>query len=153
MTPLCVISHCSLHTLPHAQLWIQSSGQVPTYSWVVNKMKNLWDADVGGNSLHSGGATALALAEMADDHIQACSHWSLNAYQIYIRKHLIMLQSLLHGHSEFNTNTWDQFNSFFLTSIPSQHHSLYLVFTVTGLTYTLIQHLSTCPHYFCTLLG
>jgi len=88
----------------HAQLWLQSSGQVPTYSWVINKMKNLWDADIGSHSLCSGGATMLALSGTTDDHIQAHSHWSLNAYQIYIHKHPIMLRSL-DGHSAFDTNT------------------------------------------------
>ena len=34
----------------HAQLWLHSSGQVPTYSWIVNKMKSLWDSDVSGHS-------------------------------------------------------------------------------------------------------
>ena len=110
--PLCprrpFVSYLAAHNAHfpmHAQLWLWSSGQIPTYSWVVNKMKNLWNTDVGGHSLRSGGATALALAGTADDHIQACSCWSSNAYQIYIRKHPIILQSLLHSRSAFDTDS------------------------------------------------
>ena len=89
----------------HSQLWLRLSGQVPNYSWIINKMKLLWDSDVGGHSLCSGGATALALAGTPDDHIQAHSHWSSNTYHVYIHKHPIMLQSLLHGRSAFDAMT------------------------------------------------
>ena len=60
--------------------------------------------DVAGHSLRSGGATALALAGVPDDHIQARGHWSLDAYRSYIRKHPIMLQALLHGQSAFDNH-------------------------------------------------
>ena len=110
--PLCphcpFISYLAAHDTRfplHAQLWLRSTGQVPTYSWVVNRMKHTWDSDIGGHSLCSGGATALTLAGTADDHIQAWGCWSSNAYQTYICKHPDMLQSLLHGHSAFDANT------------------------------------------------
>jgi len=73
----------------HAQLWLRLTGQVPTNSWVVNKMKHTWDSDIGSHSLCSGGATSLALAGTADDHIQAHGHWSSNAYQTYIHNTLL----------------------------------------------------------------
>ena len=83
------------HFPMHAQLWLCSSGQVPTYSWIINKM----------HSLCSGGATALTLTGTPDEHIQAHGHWSSNTYHVYIRKHPIMLQSLLHSRSAFDAMT------------------------------------------------
>jgi len=89
----------------HAQLWLRSMGEVPTYSWVVSKLKLVLSSNVAGHSLLSGGATALALAGTPDDHIQAHGRWSSNAYHVYIRKHPIMLQSLLYAHSAFDKST------------------------------------------------
>jgi len=68
-------------------------------------MRDALGDDVAGHSLRSGGATALALAGTPDDHIQARGRWSSNAYQIYIRKHPVMLQSMLHGRSAFDLKT------------------------------------------------
>ena len=60
--------------------------------------------DVAGHSLRSCGATALAFAGIPDDHMQARGRWSSDAYRSYIRKHLIMLQALLHGQSTFDNH-------------------------------------------------
>jgi len=89
----------------HAPLWLRSTGDVPTYSWVVSRLKHALGTDVAGHSLRSGGATTLALAGTPDDHIQAHGRWSSNAYHVYIRKHPIMMQSLLHGHSAFDLSS------------------------------------------------
>src|SRR5882672_9404701 len=86
-----------LHFPFHPQLWLRSTGEVPTYSWLVQCMKLALGDDVAGHSLRSGGATALAIAGTPDDHIQARGHWSSNSYHIYIHHHPVMLQSLLHG--------------------------------------------------------
>ena len=88
----------------HPQLWLTSAGSPPTYSWIVRRLKSALGDDVAGHSLRSGGATALAIAGTPDDHIQARGRWSSNAYQIYIQKHPVMLQSLLHSHSAFDLN-------------------------------------------------
>jgi len=77
-------------------------GEVLTYSWVMNKLKSALSSDVTGHSLCSGGPTAVAIAGTPDDHIQARGRWSSHAYHMYIRKHPVMLQSLLHSHSAFN---------------------------------------------------
>ena len=60
--------------------------------------------DVAGHSLLSGGATALALDGIPDDHIQVRGCWSSDAYHSYIRKHPVMLQALLHGQSTFDNH-------------------------------------------------
>ncbi|KIJ37334.1 hypothetical protein M422DRAFT_260282 [Sphaerobolus stellatus SS14] len=45
--------------------------------------------------------TALTLAGVSDSTIQAMGRWSLDTWRIYIRKHPILLQALMHGHSVF----------------------------------------------------
>jgi len=79
-------------------------GEVPTYSWVVQCMKAVLSTDVAGHSLQSGGAMALALSSTPDDHIQAQGWWYSDSYHVYICRHPVMLQSLLHGCSAFNFN-------------------------------------------------
>src|SRR5882724_10841874 len=39
----------------HAQLWLWSTGEVPTYSWVVSKLKIVLGSNVASHSLCSGG--------------------------------------------------------------------------------------------------
>ncbi|KIJ29247.1 hypothetical protein M422DRAFT_103070, partial [Sphaerobolus stellatus SS14] len=51
-------------------LWITQLGLPPTYSWFVSHLQNLLGDDVAGHLLHSGGATALALAGVSDNIIQ-----------------------------------------------------------------------------------
>ncbi|KIJ57299.1 hypothetical protein M422DRAFT_238894 [Sphaerobolus stellatus SS14] len=84
-------------------LWITAQGQPPTYSWFVSRLQKLIGNDVAGHSLRSGGATALALAGVADNAIQAMGHWSSDTWRIYIRKHPVLLQAMMHGHSAFQT--------------------------------------------------
>src|SRR5882724_10194866 len=99
------LTACNTHFPFHAQLWLWSMGEVPTFSWVISKLKLILGSNVANHSLFLGGVTALVLAGTPDDHIQAHGRWSLNAYHIYICKHPIMLQSLLHGCSAFNRTT------------------------------------------------
>jgi len=77
--------------------------------------------DIAGHSLQSGGVRGLAIVATPNDHIQACSCWTSQSYQIYIWKHPVMLQSLLHSHSaiDLSTLSW---------SIPSaKSHWLHLL--------------------------
>jgi hypothetical protein len=53
--------------------------------------------DLAGQSLRAGGATALALAGVSNDLIQAAGRWSSDVFQAYIRKHPILLQLLIWG--------------------------------------------------------
>ncbi|KIJ50206.1 hypothetical protein M422DRAFT_159981 [Sphaerobolus stellatus SS14] len=61
--------------------------------------------DIAGHSLCSGGAMALALADVADNAIQAMGHWSSDTWHIYICKHPVLLQAIMHGHSAFQTQS------------------------------------------------
>src|SRR5882672_6725292 len=60
----------------HPELWLTSEGHVPTYSWVVSRLQSTLGREVGGHSIHSGGATALALAGVPDNLIQLMGRWS-----------------------------------------------------------------------------
>ena len=98
------LTHCDSCFLFHPQLWLHVNGHVLTYSWVVQQLKVTLSDNVAGHSLHWGRATALALASVPNDHIQACGHWSSDAYRSYIRKHPVMLQVLLHSQSAFDNH-------------------------------------------------
>ena len=86
------------------ELWLTSSGDTPTYSWVVSCLHSKLDKDVGGHSLRSGGVTALASAAVNDDAIQSMGRWSSDTFRIYIRKHPVLLHALLHNESAFTTS-------------------------------------------------
>ena len=55
------------------------------------------DHDIAGHSLRAGGATFFAAAGWPDDRIQALGRWSSEAFRIYIRKHPVLMQVLLHS--------------------------------------------------------
>src|SRR5882672_7387487 len=43
---------------PHyPELWLTSEGHVPTYSWLVSRLRSTLGREVGGHSIRSGGAT------------------------------------------------------------------------------------------------
>ena len=98
------LTHRDSHFLFLPQLWLCVNGHMPTYSWVVQQLKLTLGNDVAGHSLCSGRATALVVTSVPDDHIQACGHWSSDAYHSYIRQHPVMLQVLLHGQSAFDNH-------------------------------------------------
>ena len=53
---------------------------------------------IGGHSMRSSGATSLATAGVPSAQIQAIGRWTSPTWQRYIRKHPVLLQSLLfHG--------------------------------------------------------
>ena len=83
----------------HPELWLTSSRSIPTYSWFVAKLRSTLGPNVGGHSIRSGAATALALAGVPDNVIQAMGRWASEAFKIYIRKHPIVLHALIHGRS------------------------------------------------------
>src|SRR5882724_6749465 len=95
--------HCTSRvlspTLP--ELWLTSSGDTPSYSWVITHLHATLGHEVGGHSLGSGGTTALALAGISDDAIQSMGRWASDTFRIYIRKHPVLLHALIHNKSAF----------------------------------------------------
>jgi hypothetical protein len=86
----------------HPELWLTSSGVIPSYTWFVSCLQSVLGNHVTGHSLHSGGATALALAAVPDSMIQAAGHWTSDTFHSYIHQHLVVLQALLHGSAHHN---------------------------------------------------
>jgi len=106
---ICAHSQMTVYTTLHdahfgvySELWLTSDGNVPTYSWYISHLQKSLDNKVRGNSLHSGGATALALAGVNDDSIQVMGHWASDTFRIYIRKHPVILHALIHNKPAFN---------------------------------------------------
>ncbi|KIJ24417.1 hypothetical protein M422DRAFT_194709 [Sphaerobolus stellatus SS14] len=83
-----------------------------------HKADRFLGTDVAGHSLHSGGATALALAGVPDNAIQAMGRWSSDTWRIYIRKHPVLIQPLIYGHSAFQTPS-----STALSSLPTSNRN------------------------------
>ena len=77
-------------------LWLTASGAVPSRTFFMRRLRNLLpDTSVAGQSLRAGGATMLADHGTPPHVIQAAGRWSSNTFQIYIRKHPLLLHGLL----------------------------------------------------------
>jgi hypothetical protein len=86
----------------HPQLFLRSDGTVPARDFFMRRIRDALAGGVGGHSMRSGGATALAIAGIPDNRIQAMGRWSSDAYQQYIRKHPALLQALATGRAIFD---------------------------------------------------
>lgn len=79
-------------------LWIHDDGTVPTRTWFMRRLRHLFsDTSIAGQSMRAGGATALAEDGAPPHIIQAAGRWASDTFQIYIRKHPILLQAMLHA--------------------------------------------------------
>ena len=66
------------HCFPlQAELWLKKDGTIPTHAWFLRYFCCHFSGDVGGQSLHVGGATALAEAGIPPHMIQVIGdgHW------------------------------------------------------------------------------
>ena len=79
------------------ELWLRSNGSIPTRKWFLHHFHRHFPPHVGGQSIRSGGATALALAGVPNDNIQAAGRWTSDAFQAYIHKNPFLLQALIWG--------------------------------------------------------
>lgn len=86
----------------HPHLFLRENGDTPTRAWFMKKITTIFPDNVAGHSMRSGGATALAIAGVPDNRIQAIGRWSSEAFQIYIRKHPVMLQTLITSRAIFD---------------------------------------------------
>jgi hypothetical protein len=81
----------------HPELWLRCDGSIPTRSWFLRQLCRLIpDPTIGSNSMRAGGATALTLAGAPPHIIQAAGRWSSDEFHKYVRRHLFLLQALLH---------------------------------------------------------
>lgn len=82
----------------HPYLWLRVDGSISTRSWFIHRPRRFFPPSIGGHSMRSDGATSLAAAGVPLAQIQAIGRWTSHAWQRYIRKHPILLQTLLfHG--------------------------------------------------------
>jgi len=80
-----------------AELWLKEDGTIPTRSWFLRRLHKHFPDNTGGHSLRSGGATTLAEAGIPLHMIQAIGRWSSESFQIYIRRHPVLLAVFLYG--------------------------------------------------------
>ncbi|KAJ6472038.1 putative retroelement protein [Mycena sanguinolenta] len=79
-------------------LWVCKDGTVPTRAWFMCRLRQLFaDTSIAGQSMRAGGATALAEDGAPPHIIQAAGRWASDTFQIYIRKHPVLLQAMLHA--------------------------------------------------------
>ncbi len=82
--------------LVHPALWITESGSVPTRSWFMKRLRQIFPSKkIAGQSMRAGGATDLAEQGILPYLIQARGHWSSKAFKIYIRKNPVLLQAMI----------------------------------------------------------
>ena len=80
-----------------AELFLRENGTIPTRAWFLRILHQHLSGNIGGQSLRAGGATALAEAGIPPHLIQAIGRWSSEAFQIYIRRHPVLLAAFLYG--------------------------------------------------------
>jgi hypothetical protein len=79
----------------HPQLWLRVNGLSPTRSWFLRRLSNFCPADIAGQSMRAGGATALAQAGASAELIRGAGRWSSNTFERYIRKNVVVLHALI----------------------------------------------------------
>jgi hypothetical protein len=78
-------------------LWLHMDGTVPTRSFFMNCLRHFFEKDVGGQLMRAGSATSLAEHGVPPHIIQGIGQLASSAWQIYIRKHPVLLQAMLHA--------------------------------------------------------
>jgi hypothetical protein len=86
---------------PHyPELWLRRNGEIPTQSWFNGRFQAVFvNHGFSGHSMRTGGATALALAGVSPQLIQAVGRWSSDEFKKYIWIHPYILQALIHDSS------------------------------------------------------
>lgn len=89
-------SHDCLFPLS-SPLWLTANGAMPTRRFFISCLHLFFNNDIGGQSMRAGGATSLAENGVALHIIQGIGRWASSTWQIYIRKHPVLLQAMLHA--------------------------------------------------------
>jgi len=76
-------------------LWVKNNGTISMRSFFIWHLHQFFESDTGGQSMHAGGATSFAENGVAI--IQGIGQWASPAWQIYIHKHPVLLQAMLHA--------------------------------------------------------
>jgi len=90
--------HSHDHLFPLSPpLWLKLDGTVPTRLFFMCCLCLFFEKDVGGQLMRVGGATSLAENGVAPHIIQGIGCWASSTWQIYIHKHPVLLQAMLHA--------------------------------------------------------
>ena len=90
--------HCRNTLFPlSSALWVTKNGTIPTRSFFMQHLCRFFDTDIGGQSMCASGATSLAENGVAPHIIQGIGRWASPVWQIYIHKHPVLLQAMLHA--------------------------------------------------------
>src|ERR1700676_3333555 len=91
----------------HPQLWLKADGTVPLHSLFINHLHHYFGSHIAGQSLHAGGATALAEAGAVPELIKGAGRWSSTTFEHYICKNPVILHALIlsrSSHYDASTN-------------------------------------------------
>ena len=91
------IRSCDCLFLLSSPLWLKLNGDIPTRCFFMHRLRGFFDKDMGGQSMRAGGAASLAENGVAPHIIQGIGCWASPAWQIYIHKHPVLLQVMLHA--------------------------------------------------------
>ena len=80
-----------------SELWLHHDGSIPLRAWFLRHLSKTFlpSANISGHSMRSGGATALAVAGVPASQIQAIGRWSSDSWQVYVRKHPVIIHALM----------------------------------------------------------
>ncbi|EPQ55313.1 hypothetical protein GLOTRDRAFT_106024 [Gloeophyllum trabeum ATCC 11539] len=78
------------------QLWLREDGSVPTREWFMRRLRR-FRPKLTGHSMRCGGTTFLAMTGVTPENIRRMGRWSSNAWEIYVRKHPVILQAFVFG--------------------------------------------------------
>jgi hypothetical protein len=79
----------------HPQLWLKADGTIPLRSWFITRLHHYFGPDIAGQSMHAGGATAMAEAGAVPELIKGAGRWSSTSFERYIRKNPVVLHALI----------------------------------------------------------
>jgi hypothetical protein len=81
------------------ELWLRTDGTLPTRSWFIMRMRRFFPNSITGQSMHAGGATALAESGVTPNLIQTAGHWTTDTFTRYVHKNPFLFEALLVGRS------------------------------------------------------
>jgi len=79
------------------ELWLRADGTIPTHSWFIHCLCHFFPNSIAGQSMHAGGATALAKAGVSPVLIQTAGRWLTDTFNRYVRKNPFLFKALLCG--------------------------------------------------------
>lgn len=71
-------------------LLLRSNGYIPTRSWFMKRLRQVFGTHRSGHSLRAGGATAYAQAGVRMETIQRMGRWKSDAFKSYIHGHPLL---------------------------------------------------------------